>query len=267
MTALVTRLGQLTHHSARLWSGAALGAVALHLALAVVLVTTFQSDDDADLGAPGLLIGLELSSPNRETSELPPGPESEASIASLAVPEQKAVVKESALPKDTPTETNDPDRIVTENKTAKPEEEDPNLKAKQQSPSTESIAAEATATPSLQAVPESNVATTRDQGSGESKQRLRSTWAKELVAHLDRHKKYPADRNQQSAQILVSFVIDRLGQVQSVSVVKSSGDSVFDEAAIAMVRRSNPVPPPPPLVADDSLSFTLPVNFRAKGSR
>jgi hypothetical protein len=32
-----------------------------------------------------------------------------------------------------------------------------------------------------------------------------------------------------------------------------------------MVRRSDPVPQPPPLVADEGLSFTLPVIFRVKG--
>jgi outer membrane biosynthesis protein TonB len=40
---------------------------------------------------------------------------------------------------------------------------------------------------------------------------------------------------------------------------------VFDEAALAMIHRSDPVPPPPPLVADEGLSFTLPVIFRVKG--
>jgi TonB family protein len=47
--------------------------------------------------------------------------------------------------------------------------------------------------------------------------------------------------------------------------VKGSGDPVFDKAALAMVHRSDPVPPPPPLVADEGLSFTLPVVFRVKG--
>jgi protein TonB len=47
--------------------------------------------------------------------------------------------------------------------------------------------------------------------------------------------------------------------------VKGSGDPAFDEAALAMVHRSDPVPSPPPLVADEGLSFTLPVVFRVKG--
>ena len=61
------------------------------------------------------------------------------------------------------------------------------------------------------------------------------------------------------------FRSDRLGHVLSTSIEKGSGDTAFDEAALAMVRRSDPVPAPPPLVADDGLSFTLPVIFRVKG--
>ena len=38
----------------------------------------------------------------------------------------------------------------------------------------------------------------------------------------------------------------------------------FDEAALAMLKRADPVPQPPPLVADEGLSFTLPVVFRVK---
>ena len=94
---------------------------------------------------------------------------------------------------------------------------------------------------------------------------MRVTWKKELVAHLDKHKRYPAERSQKSAEIVVSFVLDRTGRVLSTTIVKGSGDAAFDEAALAMVRRSDPVPQPPPLVADEGLSFTLPVIFRVKG--
>jgi hypothetical protein len=34
-----------------------------------------------------------------------------------------------------------------------------------------------------------------------------------------------------------------------------------------MLQRSDPVPPPPPLIADDGLAFTLPVVFRVKGRK
>jgi len=68
-------------------------------------------------------------------------------------------------------------------------------------------------------------------------------------------------------EIVVSFTLDRMGRVLSAGIVKSSGDAAFDDAALAMVRRSDPVPQPPPLVADAGLSFTLPVIFRSKDRR
>ena len=62
----------------------------------------------------------------------------------------------------------------------------------------------------------------------------------------------------------MSFVLDRAGHVLSSRIVTGSGDTAFDAAALAMLERANPVPPPPPVVADDGLSFTLPVIFHAK---
>jgi TonB family protein len=56
-----------------------------------------------------------------------------------------------------------------------------------------------------------------------------------------------------------------MGHVLSTTIVKGSGDAAFDQAALAMVKKSDPVPPPPPAVADEGLSFTLPVIFRVKG--
>jgi TonB family protein len=94
---------------------------------------------------------------------------------------------------------------------------------------------------------------------------MRATWTKELIAHLDKHKRYPAERQQKTAEIIVSFVLDRTGHVLSSSIAKGSGDTAFDEAALAMIKRSDPVPQPPPLVADEGLNFTLPVIFRVKG--
>ena len=252
--------------SRRLWIFAGVGALALHLggaALAVAHLRTVDLDDD--LGAPAIEIGLEMTAPHLEPTDLPPGPDAEASVASPAVAEQKAELKESELPKDTPTETEDPDRVVTPDDSHKPQEDDAKIAAVQAAASAESVAAEATATPSSENIPEAKRSVAPAQGTGESARRIRATWQKELIAHLDKHKRYPAERSLQSAEILVSFVLDRMGHVLSANVVKGSGDAAFDQAALAMVRRSDPVPPPPPGVADEGLSFTLPVIFRVKG--
>jgi TonB family protein len=252
--------------SSRLWLFAALTALVIHVGGAALALAHLKSDEsDDDLGAPAIEIGLEISAPRQESSDLPLGPDSDASAASPALPEQKAELKETDLPKDTPTQTDNPDRVVTPTEVKKPIQDEAKIATVQTSASQESVAAEATAAPSSENIPQGPRSVAPAQGIGESLQRVRATWQKELVAHLDKHKRYPAERVLKSAEILVSFVLDRMGHVLSASVVKGSGDQVFDDAALAMIRRSDPVPRPPPAVADESLSFTLPVIFRVKG--
>ena len=250
----------------RLWIFAGVSALALHLGGAALAIAYLGSDDlDDALGAPAIEIGLEMTSPKLDPTDLPAGPDSDASVASPALAEQKVEVKETDLPKDTPTEIENPDRVVTPNDVKKPVEEDAKIAAVQTHASQESVAAEATATPSSEDIPQATHSVAPAQGTGETARRLRTTWQKELIAHLDKHKRYPAERVQKSAEIVVGFALDRTGHVLSASIVKGSGDPVFDAAALAMIRRSDPVPQPPPLVADDGLNFTLPVIFRVKG--
>ena len=252
--------------SRRLWVLAAAGALALHLGCGALAIAHLQTEEPDDaLGVAAIEVGMELASVRREATDLPPGPDTDASAASPALAEQKAEVKETELPKDTPTEADDPDRVVTPNDSQKPKEDDPKIAAVQTQASTESVASEATATPSSDAIPEGPRSVSPAQGIGEVARRERVKWEKQLVAHLDRHKRYPAQRSQKSAEIVISFALDRTGHVLSSTIVKGSGDAAFDEAALAMVRRSDPVPQPPPLIADEGLSFTLPVIFRVKG--
>ena len=252
--------------SRRLWIFAAVIALALHIGGAALAIAHLQTEEADDaLGASAIEIGLELASVRREVTDLPPGPDTDASTASPQLAEQKAEVKETELPQDKPTEPEEADRVVTETESKKPKEDDPKIAAVQTQASTESVASEATATPSSDAIPEGQRSVAPAIGTGETARRVRATWQKELIAHLDKHKRYPADRSQKTAKIEIRFTLDRMGRVLATNIEKSSGDTAFDEAALAMVRRSDPVPAPPPLIADEGLSFTLPVIFRIKG--
>ncbi|WP_291867576.1 energy transducer TonB [Bradyrhizobium sp.] len=252
--------------SPRLWILAAVAAFALHLGCGALAIAHLrEAETEEALGANAIEVGIEFASLRREATDLPPGPDTDASVASPTLAEQQAEVKETELPKDTPTETDEADRMVTPNESNKPREDDPKIAAVQSSASTESVASEATATPSSEAIPEGPRSVAPAIGSGETARRVRATWQKQLVAHLNKHKRYPALRSQKSAEIMVSFALDRMGRVLSASIVKGSGDTAFDEAALAMLKRADPVPQPPPLLADEGLSFTLPVIFRVKG--
>jgi TonB family protein len=244
------------------WIFAAIFVCCAHVALAALAIARMNEPEDDDLGAPGIEIAFELTSAQTTPSELPPGPESEASAASPPVVEHKTAEKEVDLPKETPVESENPDRLVTIEKTDKPKEKEPEPTIKMMKASEESAAQEATAAPTIQNVQQAAKSTTVDQGTGQRQQRARVTWQKELMAHLDKFKRYPTERSQKSAEILITMTLDRTGRILSANIAKSSGDDAFDHAAIAMVERASPVPPPPPLVADEGLDFSLPVLFK-----
>ncbi|MET4385135.1 protein TonB [Bradyrhizobium sp. F1.4.3] len=245
-------MSDLDLKSSRLpWVLAALVAVALHLGGAALALANLRADEPDVIADPqGIEVGLEAMSPNGEPSELPPGPDSNESVASPELTEQKAELKESSLPKDIPMEAEDADRAVTMNETKKPVEEETKESVVPTAASVASPAAEATA------MPTSDVEKKSDRSV-----RIRQGWEKDLVAHLDRHKRYPKGLFK-AAELSVRMTLDRLGHVVSVVIEKGSGDPAFDDAAIGMVKRSDPVPTPPPLVADDGLTFVLPVIFR-----
>lgn len=250
--------------SRTIWTIAALGALAIHAAAGVLVFHSMRDAGD-ELGAPALVIDLDLTSPRRDPTELPVGPDAEATAAAPAVIEQMTVVKQADLPKAVPTETDDPDLAVTLEDVKKPDKQDPKIISVEAAPSDPSVASEATAVPSVEGAAPSQHSAAPSPGTGTSAVRERVTWQKELAAHFDKYKRYPADRAMQPAEVVINFVLDRMGHVMSSRVVKTLGDTAFDEAALAMLQRSDPVPPPPPLVADEGLTFTMPVIFHVKG--
>lgn len=249
-----------------LWILATLGALALHAGGIVLALKSVQPDDsDRDLGAPAIAIGIALMAPHVEPTDRTVGPDTQAATAAPAVVEQKTQTAQTELPQAVPTETDDPDRAVAPNEKKKPKEDEPKIATVQAQPSTASAASEETAMPAAKAAAEAPRTVAPAPGTGESARRDRVTWQKELAVHFNKYKRYPADRTMRQAEVVVSFVLDRAGHVLSTRIVKGSGDASFDEAALAMLRRADPVPPPPPLVADAGLTFTLPVIFHVEG--
>jgi TonB family protein len=254
-----------SHLSRPIWMFAGAAALAIHVGCVTLALSSVRSDDpDQDLGAPAIEIGVALMSPQREPTELAVGPDTDASAAAPEEVEQKKVVETTNLPKAIPKQTDDPDRVVSPDDNKKITKEEPKTASVQADPSQASVASEATAMPSIESAPPAPRSVAPSPGVGESAARARITWEKELAAHFNKYKRYPDSRAMANAQVVVSFVLDRRGHVLSTHIVQGSGDAAFDNAAIAMLHRSDPVPPPPPLVADDGLTFTLPVIFQAK---
>ena len=251
--------------SRRLWLIAALCAVVLHgIGVALAVVQMQAEDDDSGLGANAIEVGLEMTSPQIEATDLPPGPDAEASTASPAVMEQKAEVKETDLPKAEVIESENPDRIVTETESKKPTEEEQEKAVVQQTASTESVASEATARQSLEGAREGDSPAAPKIGIGKDDLGLIAKWKNQLSPYLELHKRYPKVTTPRNVKVKVNFTIDRVGHVLSVSIAQGSGDKAYDDEALAMVRRSDPLPKPPPAIADEGLSFNVDVIFNAR---
>jgi periplasmic protein TonB len=247
--------------SRRLWILAALAALVLHLGGAALAIAHLRADDDDSLGANGVEIEFEMASPKLPDDNLPPGPDTEASAASPPIPEQKAEVKETDLPRDRPTTTEEADRAVTLNNSEKPKEDDPKPAEVQTEASQESVEQVATSRQMLdEKAPESDKAKAPNIGIGKDKQKLTANWGRKISAYFELHKRFPENRSK-STTVKVALVIDRRGHVVSVGVAESSGDNAYDDAAVSMIRRSDPVPRPPAGLTDDQFSFALDVKF------
>jgi periplasmic protein TonB len=248
----------------RIWLCAAFGALALHAGCVFALTRTPVDEDDDALGAQAIEVGIDFAAPKTLETDLPPGPEADASNAAPEVMEQQEKPKDTDLPKERPVESEQPDRVVSPEADKKPEEKKPDA-AVQTAPSSASVASVAAAPAPLKVAKEAPTSAAPAQGIGDSARRAAQTWQRELVAYLNRHKRYPEGGERREARLVVGFRLDRRGHLVTMSVTKSSGDPAFDDAALAMLRRSDPLPAPPPLVADQGLTFTLPVVFQVKG--
>jgi periplasmic protein TonB len=87
-------------------------------------------------------------------------------------------------------------------------------------------------------------------------------WERLLVAQLERHKRYPPQARGKIGEARLAFSIDRTGRVLASRIVHSSGSEALDQEALALVRRAAPFPPPPAGLADDRLSFMVPIRYR-----
>lgn len=89
------------------------------------------------------------------------------------------------------------------------------------------------------------------------------TWQGQLLAHLDKHKRYPREaqfRRQQGVPY-VRFMMDRQGRVLSSRLERSSGFAVLDREAVELPKRAQPLPKPPEDVEGATIELVVPVEF------
>ncbi len=248
--------------SRRLWFLAIMGALILHVGGAALALTHLNDDEDAGgLGAAGAeVIDIDMGSPKVEDDEVPVGQDSVAQTAAPQMQEQKAEVEQTDLQKDVPTTTEEADREVTTSDVKKPTEEQKVATVQTQASEAQEASEDSARKALDEKVPEAEKTKAPNAGIGKDVQRLTANWGRKISAYFELHKKYPSGKKA-AAQLKLALVLNRLGRVVSVDVKETSGDPEFDQAALSMVRRSDPVPKPPAGLTDDEFSFILPVKF------
>jgi TonB family protein len=248
--------------SRRLWVIAGIVALSLHLGgAAFALIHLSANQNDEGLGANTDEFAVEMVSPKVLDDNLPQGPDSDAAQASQQQIDQKANPDKTDLPLDKPTDQDDADRAVSPTKSENPKD-DAKPATVQTEAAPEQQQTEATSRQSLDPdAPNADIAKAPNpHGLGKDKMKLTAEWGKKISATFKLHQRYPENRNGPTA-LKVAIVLNRRGNIVSANVVESSGDSAFDEAAISMIHRSDPLPLPPAGLTEDEFSFVLPVNF------
>ena len=84
-----------------------------------------------------------------------------------------------------------------------------------------------------------------------------------MIERLTKVQRYPARARGAQGMVSLAFTINRQGKVVSSKIVKSSGSRVLDAEALDLIKRAEPLPPPPTDIADSDLSFVVPIRFAA----
>lgn len=91
-----------------------------------------------------------------------------------------------------------------------------------------------------------------------------AAYARRLLGHVQRHKKYPAAAQNQriSGRAGLSITIDRSGRLIGAKLRKGTGHAILDKEALATARRAAPYPRPPEGVGGRSISFSVNLDYK-----
>lgn len=225
-------------------------ALGAHGAGAFALLARWQSDGERVASAP--LIMLELApapvAPAVTPNETPPGPQQQEAQAE---PDPVTPVETAELQPALQAELS----LTPPPKPAeKPKDKRPKQKHASQAsaPSTAERRAERAAAPAPGA-------SARDSDA-------LPNWKSQLVARLERYKRYPSEAQSRGEQGVaqLAFSVDRGGGVHHPRIVHSSGSGVLDRETLALLERAQPLPPPPADIAGAQIAIMVPIryNFR-----
>lgn len=250
--------GAVTRAAALRWTAAGLAVVAVHAGgIWLALHWPAQAETPGD---PPAAIMMELAplavAPEVPQQDIAPGPQMEEAEEEQPEPEKPVEEKPDPTPpemkeaelKPPPTPKVEKAEVVLPAKT-EPLRPKPKKKKKK--------APRTTAPQSSQAQRADRAAAPAE---GMASSMSPSSWRSALMAHLNRHKRFPSGAAG-AGVATVAFTIDRAGRVLSARLVRSAGDAALDAEAASLPRRASPVPAPPPDVGGGSITLAVPIRF------
>jgi periplasmic protein TonB len=231
------------------WSACFALAVAFHAVGAAALFARWSEDSDLVANAPVIMVDLApvAISPNVTPNELPPGPlQQEAKPES----EPEKPIERVELPPDPqaePVAVMPPPKPVEKPKEKTPKQKQASLPSM---PSTADHRGDRAAAPM--------------PGASSRNSDAAPNWKSQLVAALERQKRYPSEARGDQGTAQLAFNVDRRGNVHNARITRSSGSSVLDHEALALVQRAQPLPPPPPEVPGAQIPIVVPIRYNAR---
>ncbi len=245
-------------------------AIGLHGATAAVLLSRWN--DSADLVASAPLVMIDLApvavAPTVVPNDMPPDVVESKPVEPAPEPE----VVESKLVEPAPEPEPEPEKPVEkielppdpaplpEMTAALPPPKPPEKKVEKKKPQqrTASIARAASS-----ADKRAERAAAPTPGANARDSNAIPNWRSQLVARLERNKRYPAEARArgETGTVQLAFTIDRKGGAHSVRLVRSSGSSTLDRETLTLIDRAAPFPPPPPELGGGQIAIVVPIRY------
>jgi len=229
------------------WGACFTLALCFHAAGAAAMLARWSESSDLVANAPLIMVDLApvAVSPDTTPNELPPGPQQ---MQAEPEPQSDKPLEKVEVPLQANAEP-----LLAVAPPPKPFEPPKDKKPKQKHASLASTPSPADQKADRAAAPMPG-ASSRDSNA-------LPNWKSQLVAQIERHKRYPEEARGDSGVVRVAFAVDRSGGVHNARVVGGSGSGVLDRDAIAWLQRSAPLPPPPPEMGGGMIPITVPLRY------
>jgi periplasmic protein TonB len=230
------------------WGACFALTLCFHAAGAAVLLARWNQDTDLVANSPVIMVEIAPVpvAPETTPNELPPGPQQ---TEARPEPDRQKPVEKVELPSEPQAELQmtPPPKPLEKPNEKKPKQKHASLTS---APSTAEIRSESAAAPM--------------PGANSRNFNALPNWKSQLVARLERFKRYPSEARGEHGVAQLAFSIDRSGGAHNARIVRSSGSSLLDRETLTLVARAQPFPPPPPEVTGSQIAITVPIRYNIR---